>query len=62
MPRMRSVDAAVATMVKEGVDVVFGLPGAAMASLQGLAALSLMTYSCVLIAANGFNPFIYFRF
>lgn len=39
-----------------------GLPGAAMASLQGLAALSLMTYSCVLIAANGFNPFIYFRF
>ena len=30
MPRMRSVDAAVAIMVKEGVDVVFGLPGAAI--------------------------------
>jgi tartronate-semialdehyde synthase len=27
---MRSVDAAVAIMVKEGVDVVFGLPGAAI--------------------------------
>jgi alginate O-acetyltransferase complex protein AlgI len=39
-----------------------GLPRFATASLQGLAALSLMTYSCVLIAANGFNPFIYFRF
>jgi tartronate-semialdehyde synthase len=30
MPRMRSVDAAVAIMVREGVDVVFGLPGAAI--------------------------------
>jgi tartronate-semialdehyde synthase len=30
MPRTRSVDAAVAIMVKEGVDVVFGLPGAAI--------------------------------
>jgi tartronate-semialdehyde synthase len=30
MPRMRTVDAAVAIMVKEGVDVVFGLPGAAI--------------------------------
>jgi tartronate-semialdehyde synthase len=30
MPRMRSVDAAVAIMVREGVDVVFGLPGVAI--------------------------------
>lgn len=30
--------------------------------LQGLTAIMLMTYSCMLIAANGFNPFIYFRF
>jgi alginate O-acetyltransferase complex protein AlgI len=39
-----------------------GIPRIAMASLQGAATLSLMAYSCVLIAANGFNPFIYFRF
>jgi alginate O-acetyltransferase complex protein AlgI len=39
-----------------------GLPRIATASLQGAAAVSLMAYSCVLIAANGFNPFIYFRF
>ncbi|HET6258755.1 MAG TPA: glyoxylate carboligase [Pseudonocardia sp.] len=30
MPRMRSVDAAVAILEKEGVDTVFGLPGAAI--------------------------------
>ena len=30
MPRMRAVDAAVAIMVKEGVDLVFGIPGAAI--------------------------------
>jgi alginate O-acetyltransferase complex protein AlgI len=29
---------------------------------QGFAALALMSYSCMLIASNGFNPFIYFRF
>ena len=30
--------------------------------LQQLAALALFAYSALLIAANGFNPFIYFRF
>ena len=30
--------------------------------LQGLTTIILLTYSCMLIAANGFNPFIYFRF
>lgn len=30
--------------------------------IQGAAAMTLMAYSCILIAANGFNPFIYFRF
>ena len=30
MPRMRAVDAAVAILEKEGVDTVFGLPGAAI--------------------------------
>ena len=30
MPRMRSIDAAVAILEKEGVDTVFGLPGAAI--------------------------------
>jgi tartronate-semialdehyde synthase len=30
MPRMRSIDAAVAILQKEGVDTVFGLPGAAI--------------------------------
>jgi alginate O-acetyltransferase complex protein AlgI len=30
--------------------------------LQGTTALVLVLFSCALIAANGFNPFIYFRF
>ena len=30
MPRMRSVDAAVAILEREGVEVAFGLPGAAI--------------------------------
>ena len=30
MPRMRAVDAAVVILEREGVDVVFGLPGAAI--------------------------------
>jgi alginate O-acetyltransferase complex protein AlgI len=41
---------------------VSGLPGGLATTLRGAAAASLMAYSCVLIAANGFNPFIYFRF
>jgi alginate O-acetyltransferase complex protein AlgI len=30
--------------------------------LQGFTTITLFAYSCMLIAANGFNPFIYFRF
>ncbi|MGZ8157384.1 MAG: MBOAT family O-acyltransferase [Methylobacter sp.] len=30
--------------------------------IQGVTVTTLMAYSCILIAANGFNPFIYFRF
>lgn len=38
------------------------LPVYARAGIQSAAAVILMAYSCMLIAANGFNPFIYFRF
>jgi alginate O-acetyltransferase complex protein AlgI len=33
-----------------------------VSGLMGAAALGLFVYSCASIAANGFNPFIYFRF
>jgi alginate O-acetyltransferase complex protein AlgI len=36
--------------------------GKAMVVIQGAIATALMAFSCMLIAANGFNPFIYFRF
>jgi len=36
--------------------------GNALFVIQGSIATMLMAYSCMLIAANGFNPFIYFRF
>jgi len=39
-----------------------GTSGYAVFGLQGLTTIMLLTYSCMLIAANGFNPFIYFRF
>lgn len=37
-------------------------PGPALAGIQVAATTTLMAFSCMLIAANGFNPFIYFRF
>ena len=36
--------------------------GALNICAQSIAACTLMTASCMMIAANGFNPFIYFRF
>lgn len=36
--------------------------GNAIVVIQGAIATALMAFSCMLIAANGFNPFIYFRF
>jgi alginate O-acetyltransferase complex protein AlgI len=30
--------------------------------IQGSSAMILMAFSCMMISANGFNPFIYFRF
>lgn len=39
-----------------------GIPEFVMPGLQWTTTMALMAYSCMLIAANGFNPFIYFRF
>lgn len=39
-----------------------GTSNAVVIGLQGVTTIILMAYSCMLIAANGFNPFIYFRF
>jgi alginate O-acetyltransferase complex protein AlgI len=36
--------------------------GYLLIGLQGVAVITLMGFSCMLIASNGFNPFIYFRF
>jgi alginate O-acetyltransferase complex protein AlgI len=36
--------------------------GNVVVGLDGAIAVALMAFSCMLIAANGFNPFIYFRF
>lgn len=36
--------------------------GNVLVVMQGAIAMALMAFSCMLIAANGFNPFIYFRF
>lgn len=36
--------------------------GYVLVGIQGTTATILMAFSCMLIAANGFNPFIYFRF
>lgn len=33
-----------------------------VAGIRGVTVTALMAFSCMLIAANGFNPFIYFRF
>jgi hypothetical protein len=33
-----------------------------MTGVQVATGATLMAFSCMLIAANGFNPFIYFRF
>ena len=39
-----------------------GAGGSAVTGVQVITSMTLMAYSCMLIAANGFNPFIYFRF
>ena len=39
-----------------------GGSGYVLVGIQGATATTLMAFSCMLIAANGFNPFIYFRF
>lgn len=39
-----------------------GGSGYVLVGIQGAAATTVMAFSCMLIAANGFNPFIYFRF
>lgn len=41
---------------------LMGGSGYVMVGIQGATATALMAFSCMLIAANGFNPFIYFRF
>jgi alginate O-acetyltransferase complex protein AlgI len=41
---------------------LLGGSGYAVVGIQGATATALMAFSCMLIAANGFNPFIYFRF
>lgn len=41
---------------------IMSASGNAIVAIQGAIATALMAFSCMLIAANGFNPFIYFRF
>ena len=41
---------------------IFARSGNVLVACQGITALLLIIFSCMLIAANGFNPFIYFKF